>query len=99
MRIDRRGFLGAGAAALAMAALPRFALAATGPDDTRFLLVLLRGSLDGLHALAPVGDPAYAALRGDFAQAAGQPPLRPLDADFALHGALGFMASLHARKQ
>ena len=99
MILDRRGFLGAGAAALAMSALPGFALAASSASDTRFLLVLLRGGMDGLHALQPVGDPAFAALRGDFARAAGQPASHALDGDFALHGALGFMAQLHARRQ
>lgn len=97
LRIDRRGFLGLGAAALALAALPRFALAATGAHDTRFLLVLLRGGMDGLHALQPLGDPAFAALRGAFVASPGQPaPLR-LDADFALHGKLAGMAALYAR--
>ena len=97
LRIDRRGFLGLGASALVLAALPKFALAATGAHDTRFLLVLLRGGMDGLHALQPLGDPAFAALRGEFAASAGQPaPLR-LDADFALHGKLSGMAALHAR--
>ena len=99
MTLDRRGFLGASAAALAMSALPGFALAASSASDTRFLLVLLRGGMDGLHALQPVGDPAFAALRGDFAHAAGQPASHALDGDFALHGALGFMAQLHARRQ
>ena len=50
MNFDRRGFLGMSAASLALAALPKFALAAAGRGDTRFLLVLLRGGLDGLHA-------------------------------------------------
>jgi uncharacterized protein (DUF1501 family) len=49
--------------------------------------------------LAPVADPAYAALRDGIARAPGQPSLRPLGSDFALHGALGFMAKLHAERQ
>ena len=99
MRLDRRGFLGFGAGIVALSALPRFALAAASLADTRFLLVLLRGGLDGLHAVQPVGDPAFAALRGDFARAQGQPAAHPLDGDFALHGALEFAAQLYARKQ
>ena len=99
MQLDRRGFLGLGASALALAALPKFALAATGHASTRFLLVLLRGGLDGLHALQVPGDPAYAALRGEFVAGKGQPQSLRLDSDFALHGALGFMAGLHAQQQ
>ncbi len=99
MQLNRRGFLGFGAGALACASLPRFALAASSAADTRFLLVLLRGGLDGLHALQPIGDPAFAGLRGTFSQAPGQPqPLR-LDSDFALHGKLQFCADLFAGKQ
>lgn len=99
MRLDRRGFLGFGATVLAVSALPRFALAASSVSDTRFLLVLLRGGMDGLHALQPVGDSAFAALRGAFAGAPGEPATHRLDGDFALHGNLGFFAELHARKQ
>ncbi|MDE2408047.1 MAG: DUF1501 domain-containing protein [Xanthomonadaceae bacterium] len=99
MQLDRRGFLGFGASALALAALPKFALAAAGHGDTRFLLVLLRGGLDGLHALQVPGDPAYAALRGEFVASKGQPDALRLDGNFALHGALGFMAGLYAQQQ
>lgn len=98
MKIDRRGFLSLGASAAAVALLPRFALAASSTSDTRFLLVLLRGGMDGLHALQPVGDPGFAALRGDFAHADGQPAALRLDADFALHGRLEFMSRLYAGK-
>ena len=73
MKIDRRGFLSLGASATTLSLLPRFALAASSASDTRFLLVLLRGGMDGLHALQPVGDPGFASLRGDFANADGQP--------------------------
>ncbi len=99
MNFDRRGFLGMSAASLALAALPKFALAAAGRGDTHFLLVLLRGGLDGLHALQAPGDPGFAALRGDFVNSKGQAPSLQLNGDFALHGALGFMAGLYAQQQ
>ncbi|HRO63023.1 DUF1501 domain-containing protein [Thermomonas sp.] len=99
MQLNRRGFLGFGAGALVCAALPKFALAASSAADTRFLLVLLRGGLDGLHALQPIGDPAFAGLRGSFTQAQGQPQALRLDSDFALHGKLQFCAELFAGKQ
>ncbi len=98
-RIDRRQFLALGASTAAMACLPRYAVAAASRTDTRFLLVFLRGGMDGLHALQPIGDPAFAGLRGSFLDAGKQPAPHRLDGMFALHGALGFMAQLYARKQ
>lgn len=99
MRLDRRGFLALGASVAACSALPGFAIAASANSDTRLLVVLLRGGMDGLHALPPVGDPAYAGLRGVFATGRGQREPHRLDSDFSLHGRLDFMSQLHARKQ
>ena len=99
IHLNRRGFLGMGAATLAIAALPKFALAAAGRGDTRFLLVLLRGGLDGVHALQAPGDAGYMALRGDFSHSKGQADSLKLDGNFSLHGALCFMASLYAQQQ
>jgi len=42
---------------------PRLASAAGGRDP-RFLFVILRGALDGLATVAPVGDPHYESARG-----------------------------------
>ncbi|SFF40612.1 Uncharacterized conserved protein, DUF1501 family [Fontimonas thermophila] len=89
--MDRRTFLRHGLALLAAGAVsgPRFALAAgmrTAPER-RFVFVILRGALDGLAAVAPIGDPAYAALRGKHDEA----ELRPLDDFFALHPKLEFV--------
>ncbi len=99
MELDRRGFLALGLSATAVAVVPKFALAASSMSDTRFLLVFLRGGMDGLHALQPVGDPAFAGLRGEFAHRQGQAPAHVLNSEFALHGALGFAAGLYANKQ
>ena len=98
MALDRRRFLALSGSAAALSLLPRFALAASSTTDTRFLLVLLRGGMDGLHALQPFGDPGFAALRGAFVHADGQPAAHRLDADFALHGRFAFMAQLYAGK-
>jgi uncharacterized protein (DUF1501 family) len=65
---------------------------ANAPTDARFVFVLLRGALDGLSAVAPVGDPHYAGLRGQLALAtSGEDSVLPLDAPFALHPALAFL--------
>lgn len=89
--MKRRTFLGAGGgAALAFAGWPALsAHAAAGADAPRLLVVLLRGGMDGLTAVPPVGDPLLAQLRPGIGVRA---PL-PLDASFALHPRL---TQLHA---
>jgi uncharacterized protein (DUF1501 family) len=81
--------------ALSTAALgPWAALSLAGttrPGTRRFVMVILRGGLDGLYAVPAVGDPEFAAARGALAQYAAAP--LPLDAMFALHPNL---AQLHA---
>lgn len=54
------------------------------PSSRRFVLVLLRGGLDGLSLVPPVGDPLYRTARGEVAE---QESL-PLDARFSLHASL-----------
>lgn len=68
----------------------RLALAAAR-TEARFVFVLLRGALDGLHAVPPVGDPRYASLRGTLALA--RDVALPLDGPFALHPSLRFLHS------
>lgn len=88
--------LGLAASGGMLASRVSFAGAAAGPR--RFVFVLLRGALDGLAAVPPVGDPDYARLRGDLAltDAAG---LHRLDDLFALHPSLDFMAELWKQQQ
>jgi uncharacterized protein (DUF1501 family) len=94
--VSRRAFFGGGAASLALWSLmPRSAIA--GTRDPRLLVVVLRGGLDGLAAVAPVGDPDYARLRAAIAlPAAGADAGLPLDGFFALNAA---MPALHALYQ
>ena len=66
--IDRRSFLvtsATAAAAIGFAPRMAFARAAT---ERRFVFIIQRGAADGLHTIAPVGDPAYAAARGALAE-------------------------------
>ena len=57
------------------------------------LVIVLRGALDGLGAVAPVGDPDWVGLRGDRALVLdGKTPALPLDSFFALNPA---MPNLH----
>ena len=93
----RRGFLLGGVAFTAWAAIPKVAIAA-GPRDPRFLAVVLRGGLDGLAAVAPVGDPAYEAVRDTFAMPLEGPrAATPLDGFFALNSRLPTLAELYSR--
>ena len=70
---------------------------ANAPTDARFVFVLLRGALDGLSAVPPVGDPDYAGLRGQIALAkSGEGAALPLDGPFGLHPALTFLHRSYA---
>ena len=64
--LDRRRFLGGAGAVFAAANLPRVASAA-GARDPRLVVIILRGALDGLSAVGPVGDPEYVKLHGELA--------------------------------
>src|SRR5687767_13653808 len=77
-----------------------FASAAT---DSRFVFVLLRGALDGLNAVPPVGDPGYAGLRGQIAiPKSGDDAALPLAGAggmFGLHPSLTFLHGAFAAKE
>jgi len=91
--LPRRAFLsGVGAAALA-AGLPR-AVLADAPTDKRFILIILRGAMDGLNVVPPYGDKDYAALRGQIALAKPGETDGAFDLDgfFGLHPALAEIA-------
>ena len=95
--LSRRRLLAAGAL-LPAARLSWGAAPAAG--DARFVLVILRGGMDGLGAVPAIGDPAFAAARGPlatFAEAAL--PLAGAGSDnfFALHPALAQMHAMHGR--
>jgi uncharacterized protein (DUF1501 family) len=89
--LERRSFL-TGAAALAALASTRAAFAAA-PTDRRFVLILLRGALDGLHALPPHGDRDYRRLRPTLALSPDA--VLDLDGYFGLHPALGDLVPLY----
>jgi uncharacterized protein (DUF1501 family) len=93
--LPRRRFLAllAGGAALSSLGLPR-AVFAAAPTERRFVVVLLRGALDGLAAVPPLGERRYGELRGSLAlPAVGEPDgCLKLDGMFALNPAL---AAIH----
>ncbi|EGF93393.1 tat twin-arginine translocation pathway signal sequence domain protein [Asticcacaulis biprosthecium C19] len=85
--LNRRSFLTVTGTAAFGAFIPRVASAA-GARDPRFITIILRGALDGLAAVPPVGDPGYERLRQAFAITS---PLK-LDGMFALHPSLTNLA-------
>jgi uncharacterized protein (DUF1501 family) len=89
MTIARRHFIAGAAGAFAVAGLPGAAFAAA-PTEQRFVVVLLRGAMDGLAAAPPYGDRRYGEKRGALAL---KPPGEPggaiaLDKVFGLHPSL-----------
>lgn len=100
MTPSRRAVLGAAGALFAWSFVPKFAYAAAGSRDPRFLLVILRGALDGLSAVPPIGDPDYTGLREGIALAKdGSEAALPLDGFFYLHPAMPNLARLYKQGQ
>ena len=105
--LSRRGFLKGVGVAAAASALPMTSLrAAYAADYTGDVLVVLslRGGMDGLSLVAPVGDPDYARLRPSLAVPATL-GLPTGDRMFALHPGLaavkplwdaGLLGAVHA---
>jgi uncharacterized protein (DUF1501 family) len=88
---SRRQLLLASGTLFAWVHLPK--LAQAEGRDPRFLMIILRGALDGLATVAPVGDADWLALRGDNALTLdGKMPALKLDDFFALNPA---MPNLH----
>lgn len=98
LALSRRGFLLGGASLTLWGLRPRLALAAA--RDRRLLLVILRGGLDGLAMLAPVGDPAYAAQRGRLSLSAeGGEAGFALDGFFVLNRGMPFLHELYGKRE
>jgi uncharacterized protein (DUF1501 family) len=96
--ITRREMLLGSGALFAWSQMPR--LARAEGRDPRLLVIILRGALDGLGAVAPVGDGDWIGLRGDRALVLdGKTPALPLDSFFALNPAMPNFHRLFQAKQ
>jgi uncharacterized protein (DUF1501 family) len=94
----RRELLLGSGALFAWANVPRVALAEG--RDPRLLVIVLRGALDGLAAVAPVGDPDWQRIRGNNALAIqGTDATLPLDGFFALNPAMPNLHRLYKSQQ
>jgi uncharacterized protein (DUF1501 family) len=97
--LSRRALLSAVGAFSTWAYLPRFARAADDRDP-RLVVIVLRGALDGLSAVAPIGDPDYVGLHGDLAlRADGDHAALALDSYFGLNPAMTNFARLYRSRQ
>ena len=95
---SRRELMLASGVLFAWAHLPK--LARAEGRDPRMLVIVLRGALDGLAAVAPVGDPDWVRLRGDRALTlGGKPPALPLNDFFALNPAMPNLHRLYKAEQ
>jgi uncharacterized protein (DUF1501 family) len=74
---------------------------AAAETDRRFVAVILRGALDGLAAVPPVGDPDYASRRGGLAFSASATPESALGLDgfFALNPALAPLLDMYRARE
>ncbi|MCE7027297.1 DUF1501 domain-containing protein [Jiella avicenniae] len=96
--LSRRRFLVGSGVFAAWATMPKVGFA--GARDPRFVVVILRGALDGLAAVAPIGDPNYRSLRGALALGEGGREVLPLnDGFFALNDAMPKFDAYFARRQ
>jgi uncharacterized protein (DUF1501 family) len=92
---SRREFVNGALCAATSAMLPKLVFADVA-TDARFVLVILRGALDGLAAVPAYGDGSYASKRGALAITA---PQLKLDGLFALNPSLPHLHERFAAKE
>ena len=98
LHTSRRDLLLGSGALFAWGFLPK--LARAEGRDPRFLTIVLRGALDGLATVAPVGDPDWVKLRGDDALTlASKTSALKLDGFFALNPAMPNLQAMFAAKE
>jgi uncharacterized protein (DUF1501 family) len=98
--MDRRSLLRTSAVLTLLAPFARIAHALPNAD-ARLVLVILRGALDGLAAVAPYADPQYRNLRGALALDAPGPEggVLKLDGTFGLHPSLTNMHAMYVANE
>lgn len=95
--IGRRGALAGLGALFAWSYAPRLSSAA-GSRDPRLLVLVLRGGLDGLAAVPPLGDPAFQQMRlGSDTMEPGA--VLPLDNMFGLNRNMPVLAEMFRAQQ
>jgi uncharacterized protein (DUF1501 family) len=99
MQLTRRSaLLGLSSAVSLAGAAGRASLAlAAAPTDQRFVVIILRGAMDGMASVVPYGDPALRDLRGELIPPLpGQPNgLHDLGGFYGLHPALAGLYTMY----
>ncbi len=92
--------LGLGAA-MAPFAAPTFAVGGTSANEPRLVVVILRGGMDGLAAVAPYGDSDYERARRGIAldKPGREGGVLELDGFFGLHPNLTNLHAMYRRKE
>ena len=97
--ISRRALLGTAGGLFAWSFIPKLAFAADA-RDYRLITIVLRGALDGLSAIPPIGEPAYFDARPEIAlTAGGAQPAIDLDGFFGLHPSMPKLARMFHDRQ
>ncbi|QBF30947.1 DUF1501 domain-containing protein [Thalassococcus sp. S3] len=99
--LSRRAFLGRsaliGCSAAASPLLTPVSFA-SAPWETRLVVIILRGGMDGLDAVQPYGEPEFAQLRREFEIGPDQGAI-DLDGFYAMHPALAPLLPLWEREE
>ncbi len=94
--LDRRKLLQSTAALGALGLFaPGMAFAQTAATAKRLFVVVQRGAADGLGTIAPIGDPGFTRLRGQWLDSYSE--ARKLDSIFALHPALKRIGAMYGK--
>ena len=94
----RREFIGSLLSGAALAPWSRLSLAGQARgNDSRLVLLILRGGMDGLSSVPLPADQQFIAARGPLAQTPAAP--LPLEGPFALHPWLGEMHAMYGRQE
>jgi uncharacterized protein (DUF1501 family) len=94
----RREFIGTLLSGAALAPWSQLSLAGQARgNDSRLVLLILRGGMDGLSAVPLPADQQFIAARGPLAQMPSAP--LPLEGPFALHPSLAEMHAMYGRQE
>jgi uncharacterized protein (DUF1501 family) len=104
VNVSRRQILKAAGYGAALSLLPTLAVSrayaySTAAADGRFVLIFLRGGMDGLFCFAPVSDPTLASLRPSISQKIITQGISLAGTGFAVHPAAANLADLFLAKE
>jgi uncharacterized protein (DUF1501 family) len=103
LSFSRRQFLASSAGLAVMGSLMTnraLSASALNANESRFILVQLRGGLDGLTVAPAIGDPQFESVRGALAiPRHGEGAALRLDGFFGLHPALQSMHALYQKRE